>query len=126
MFRLTFSPFSSVGSLSVERAKAAGLLWVLAALATALFNDSLAASKEPASGLLNAVTIVGQARAVQLHNVFVDCFCEEAGRFLAEASPVGLLGAILFAFPLYSSSMNRILCCKKASACLTLSHSFGL
>jgi hypothetical protein len=90
---LTFSPFSFVASLSVERAKAAGLLWVFAALATAVFNDSLAATKEPASGLLNAVTIVGQARAVQLHNIFVDCFCEEAGRFLAEASPVSRLGA---------------------------------
>jgi hypothetical protein len=81
-------PILVVPSVSVERAKAARLLSVFAALAAALFNDSFPATKEPASGLLNAVTIVGQARAVQLHNIFVDCFYEEAGRFLAEARPV--------------------------------------
>lgn len=62
---------------------------VCAALATALFNDCFAASKEPAHGLFNGVSIVGQSRAVELHNIFVDCFCEAADDFLAGSTPVG-------------------------------------
>lgn len=59
-----------------------------ASLVASCFNDSFVAAKDAADGLFNLVTIVGKRRAVEFHNVLVDCLCEEAEEWLADATAV--------------------------------------
>lgn len=59
-----------------------------ASLVACCFNDSFVAAKDSVDGLFNLVTIMGKRRAVDMHNVLVDCLCEEAEDWLANATAV--------------------------------------
>jgi hypothetical protein len=86
--------------LSEERFESAHLLLICASLVACCFNDAFVASKDAADGLVNIVKIEGKRRAVDMHNVLLDCLCEEADEWLAGASEV-----IVFS---YSKASSRI------------------